>query len=1608
MDWSIIKIIKIIILIILIVVLLYLIYNYFISKKSKIQGGDWEYTNLNNILYELIFDDNIYKSISTIKQDVNNIFKNNYSEEITKYLKNYEKNNDTYENTYIYNKDESDINNVIDNLTIYYKTNGLPSISNQDGKILYSYGYKQLQDILISICNNFNNINTIISNKFKDNRIFYLVLNEIELDIYNNSTNYINGNGIYSSLYNNIDNDTKFMNTLMKYYCNYIYTEILANSFFKNKVSEGNKIEISLTSNDDIESEIINIDGEDKITLPKIEQNIKEMLLKLTIRQKISAILLTYYYTYFIKVDVKSYKSNLYKLITNYIINSKNMITNNIDLLFSTINICDYIINIITKQNQNNLYQSLNINYENLYESLINKINEKINKKIKNNIDYNKIISITYNNHNFIITPNQLINEYGLICTNIITIDNDEQYYSYISYIRNNVKDDTRTFDVIMKPLYVYGKYIYTFKYDVDYFNIIFGDIIITMDIKKDIKKYLSLKELNEKIIGKEQSIYNNLYDDKQFYRDFSNFNYQTYNQRILNTIIEKSENLKNIMNVNNGYYINLVKLGILVNFKNLLYNIDKLLTYDFTNDINNLNQDNLKDLCKKMIIQSFNKYNDMNISVIMPYISILSTVYQIIDFNPIFKFKFSDSYNELKQMKDNTELFIPNLNYISDPKIINIMFKNNKDYIYKLYSISTKLELPIKYEYYEKTNQKVYKSVELFIKYYETLSEKFNKYILLLLLELIIENADYIIENKDDNDEFKDVIINEFNEYMNINKTKQSLASTDDLIKQNFTLYDYKELMNNIQHKLKINYMKKHIDDCILKSKYERDIMLLKVLIEYFKKQNNISKDNIEQLTKINEENIQKLQELQESERNIKLENDKLKKELEHVKNEYDEKLKELLTIENDKFINDYNKIKEEYNKTLQTIQDNYNKKIQNVFDKTDKKDITNSFEQLKYISDFIDNLQSQNTNDLSKISELENKLEENEKIIENNNKKINELNDGLKIEQNDKEEIIEQIKNLEIINKEFKENNEKLEEELKKAKEEIERLKEKNNELNKNNENLEKQINELKTKREELTSKITENENKIKELENEQNEKNKQIKEMEDEKEKLTNENKRLENKNDELKNENDGLDKQIKEMEDEKEKLKIYNEELQFELNNINEQLNYYTEAYKQQKENINEQKIRIIELEKIIDDKNMEISTKQQKINDLYDWITTKDECNKSLLIELVKSENINKNKDIEIIRKTKQIEKLKQRLMYKNKQIQDLINQIKVKDELINKYKTNNLYSNTKNILYSINVNLLKSNITTLENKIKELENEQIRLNKQIKTLNIKKEEITRKANKDNEDNENVIRELINSYEEMLKQNSESEIKYNNLNVKYNQLNQIYKLLFNNAIKLYNINSDLRKDLINKNEKINRKNVNIISKNEEINQLANNRDDIIKACRIINNYYKQVIELMKNENENITKEKLIENFKKYINKEYKLSDDEINDYVNNFNKYLNDSKFKTFNYNSGIETQTILIDEINNLRYLNDKNKYNINYVIDIIKNNKLSDDVVKVLLSILLSYNDIDDSSRNILSKYLKYYYRDLDIDKPLTYSPTEISNMIDKIKSKLYNTKKI
>ena len=325
------------------------------------------------------------------------------------------------------------------------------------------------------------------------------------------------------------------------------------------------------------------------------------------------------------------------------------------------------------------------------------------------------------------------------------------------------------------------------------------------------------------------------------------------------------------------------------------------------------------------------------------------------------------------------------------------------------------------------------------------------------------------------------------------------------------------------------------------------------------------------------------------------------------------------------------------------------------------------------------------------------------------------------------------------------------------------------------------------------------------------------------------------------------------------------------------------------------------------------------TLNEKINDLYNKINSKEslinELNKKMYIKEKEIKDIysklrDKNYLINEMNKTLKIKD--SQMLYQDKERIESINQLKIKDEEINKklneqeYEINNKLIDKDNALNEINKKLIEKDylINVINNKLNDKDNE---IKKQNEIIN----ELKRYINKINEENNHKINELKNIIFNL----DEVKTKYKGNLPNFNYINN-YTNYNNNNTSMMNENTSgnkkspeylkYKQDIVTNNTK---GGLNDIF--EVYTSVKDNKQYLISPNR--NNYSLEVITLIDNKIQYSLKghQKKVTNIRYFINNfnsnEYLISSDEehmvyIWDVTNNYSKkYSIDTKYNDIIY-----------------------------------------------------------------------------------------------------------
>ena len=482
---------------------------------------------------------------------------------------------------------------------------------------------------------------------------------------------------------------------------------------------------------------------------------------------------------------------------------------------------------------------------------------------------------------------------------------------------------------------------------------------------------------------------------------------------------------------------------------------------------------------------------------------------------------------------------------------------------------------------------------------------------------------------------------------------------------------------------------------------------------------------------------------------------------DLHELLNEKESKEKELL--------NDLNSLKillEEKNKELEEIKINQNENIKTCEDLTEC--LNEAGNQIK--------------NKEMIIEELKNKIEINNKEINDLNNIINELKEEEEKEKNNYENIIQELKdNINNLNNKINELNNKL---ILNEKDINALNNEKTSQL-KSKENYEKRINQLK----EQINKLKEenNPNKIREKTLELDNLNKKINKLQEENDKLKNKldiitkEQKVQPKNSDLINENNILKNQIKLLEKNYDNISLKNKEL---LQQINQNQNPRNRSYSESKDvkELNNLK----QENKRLNEKIISLEKHKKGEDKLKNEIKNKDKTHEEFETEFHQIIQDNDEKIKEIKNLKKQIDNLNRENTRNKNTIDNLRKEITDKNKIIedNKKQNNN---------YSPIYNNTRSNTSQYQTSYNN--------NRYISDIKQKNELIT----KENNENKKVIENLRKEIETKTKQLEENN-KYRQCTCDKTKIEKLKKEINikNNTINDYRIKlENLQKELSSK-------------------------------------------------------------------------------------------------------------------------------------------------------------------------------------------------------------
>ena len=614
---------------------------------------------------------------------------------------------------------------------------------------------------------------------------------------------------------------------------------------------------------------------------------------------------------------------------------------------------------------------------------------------------------------------------------------------------------------------------------------------------------------------------------------------------------------------------------------------------------------------------------------------------------------------------------------------------------------------------------------------------------------------------------------------------------------------------------------------------------------------------------------------------------------DLHELLNEKESKEKELL--------NDLNSLKillEEKNKELEEIKINQNENIKTCEDLTEC--LNEAGNQIK--------------NKEMIIEELKNKIEINNKEINDLNNIINELKEEEEKEKNNYENIIQELKdNINNLNNKINELNNKLilnEKEINALNnEKVSQLKSK--------ENYEKRINQLK-----------EQINKLKE--EEEKEKNNYENIIQELKDNINN----LNNKINELNNKLNLNEKEINALNNEKTSQLKSKENYEKRINQLKEQINKL-------KEENNPNKIREKTLE--LDNLNKKINKLQEENNKLKNKldIITKEQKAQPKNSDLINENNILKNQ-------IKLLEKNYDNISLKNKELLQQINQ--------NQNPRNRPYSESKDVK---ELNNLKQENKRLNEKIISLEKHkkgEDKLKNEIKNRDKTHEEFETEFHQIIQDNDEKIKEIKNlkkQIDNLNRENTRNKNTIDNLRKEITDKNKIIednKKQNNNYSPIYNntrSNTSQYQTSYNNNRYIS----DIKQKNELITKE--------------NNENKKVIENLRKEIE--TKTKQLEENNKYRQCTCdKTKIEKLKKEINIKNNTINDYRIKLDNLQKELSSKDKIITDYKNSYYMKTSPRNN-NFIIFDEQNRNKNNSYGK-------NYNNNNNSTSNYCYNYRRIY----------------------------------
>ena len=632
---------------------------------------------------------------------------------------------------------------------------------------------------------------------------------------------------------------------------------------------------------------------------------------------------------------------------------------------------------------------------------------------------------------------------------------------------------------------------------------------------------------------------------------------------------------------------------------------------------------------------------------------------------------------------------------------------------------------------------------------------------------------------------------INDKNNYVknffnNTNKTHNAIEvqsqKKENLLIKNI---NYCTELNNEKQDLKINKIAK--EEII--SLEEEKLQLIQELKENKKQLINTKSNSDKKNQHIRQRCIQlaivcefneELDKLKKENNILHFSNNKKEKELINLKLEIEQMKKN-----NEKLLSFKNK-EQEVSKKIQDLEEKqkYFNNLQEKFIKVEK--------QNKDLENNIKVLLNQKKNVIEEIKLHQKQILNQQELINIKNKFINDLN---KFNQ-EMEQKINQISNIEI------------------NKTELDKFKKENDILKQKNINIENELNILKSSYRAKEQDI-ENMNKV------LNEKDISLRTINQKYNMLEKQNKALENENIFLENQKEKIIEEIKQiegqMENQKELINI-NNNLKYEINNLNKLLenkyketlnnrneinrlinerNFLRQNNSEQEGEINEMKKQIYELkkkeflinnrEKEIDNKNKELNAKNMRLYKSIEKHKNLNQENDRLVRNISELKQQKKNL-LEIMKQYTEQISAQENIINNNKHIEDLNNKLKQKNEQID-YKNKEIVKlkNENNLLIKKcnnkdkEINDLKKNTNNTNNQMQKNKTKSNLFQKEEQKISNKmKVSEEKELIKDIKQEEQIIskNETIKKIEEEKKSNNKMQSDINNTTNISNQINQI--------------------------------------------------------------------------------------------------------------------------------------------------------------------------------------------------------------------------------------